>query len=80
MRLNIKIKLSLLLTILIVQLSNSQILYNNGAQIIVQTGADVMVQGSVENNTGTITNDGFINITQDITNQSILQGNGIYSV
>ena len=80
MRYKLKHTLSLMLMILTAHYSSSQVLYNNGANIIVKSGASIMVEGSMENGSGDVANDGYINVTQDITNQSSIFGNGTFSI
>ncbi len=70
----------ILLLLFFVQYLSAQILYNNGADIKVNTGGIIKVQGSAENATGTITNDGYTTINLDITNNATLQGSGTYEI
>ena len=50
-----------------VKFANAQ-LYNNGATITVQNGAYIMAMGDVRNTSGTITNDGKIEVQGNFTN------------
>ena len=65
-----KIKLSILFILIamgIVNSVNAQ-LYNNGATITVQNGAYIMAMGDVKNASGTITNDGKIEVQGNFIN------------
>ena len=65
-----KIKLPILLLLTfsgIVKFANAQ-LYNNGATITVQNGAYIMAMGDVKNTSGTITNDGKIEVQGNFIN------------
>ncbi len=65
-----KIKLPILLLLTfsgIVKFTNAQ-LYNNGATITVQNGAYIMAMGDIKNTSGTITNDGKIEVQGNFVN------------
>ena len=66
-----KIKLPILLLLTfssgIVKFANAQ-LYNNGATITVQNGAYIMAMGDIKNTSGTITNDGKIEVQGNFVN------------
>ncbi len=59
---------------------NSQLVYNNGAVVHINTGLVVQVNGDLENAAGTITNNGDIFITNNITNNSNIDGDGNYNI
>ena len=80
MRAFIKNGLSLVLMLMFVQITNAQVFYNNGADIKINSGAILKVQGSAENASGTISNDGYTTVDLDITNGGTLQGNGTFEI
>ncbi|MFH2140928.1 MAG: hypothetical protein ABIJ97_00795, partial [Bacteroidota bacterium] len=62
-------------------LVNSQLVYNNGASISIKNATSIQVKGSMENdNFGNIQNDGELTISNDITNNALLCGDGIYII
>jgi len=58
----------------------AQIIYNNGADIFVNNGAIIFADGSVENNTGNITNNGDFTINNNFTNASNTDGAGVINL
>ena len=54
-----------------------QTLYNNGAQISINDGGILSVMGDVQNNTGTLQNNGDITVQGSITNNDDLRGVGV---
>ncbi len=82
----VKIIVILLVSLLLSTHMFSQLLYNNGAVIKAKEGAIVFVDGTVQNETGSITVDelaglnGEIIIQSDFINNSTAGGNGYYRV
>lgn len=83
MTLNFQFKRAYLLLALIAvfNFANAQLFYNNGAVIQATTGAIVQVNGDVGNaSAGTLTNQGDVTITGNITNDATAGGDGDYHV
>ncbi len=66
----------------IASFANAQIFYNNGALVHVNTAAIVQVNGDASNNgaTGSLTNQGDVTITGNITNNTVAGGDGDFHV
>ena len=51
-------------------------LYNDGGQIFISPGSKIYVDGDIDNNTGTIKNEGTISFTGDFDNNASYQSTG----
>jgi len=68
-----------LLIIIIIGFSSktkAQTIYNNGADFYINNGATVIANGSVENSSGNLTNNGDLTITLNFLNDATSLGNG----
>ena len=65
--------LTLLASPVLMFAQTSDVFYNNGNDIYIQENALIEVQGNVVNKTGSINNDGTIELTGDLQNDSTAQ-------
>jgi gliding motility-associated-like protein len=72
--------LSSIILIAVAVCSYGQVLYNNNGSIFVAPGAVVQVNGTAQNASGTVENNGTTNITNDYVNDATTQGAGDYFV
>lgn len=67
-----------LLLLFSVKLS-AQVIYNKGANITLSSGS-VVFSRDINNNTGTVSNNGTLTLTNDLLNSAIIGGNGLYNL